>query len=385
MTSLFHLVTRALSFVLLATVVALGGCTFLPSAGPLSSEVIAVNETDTIDGVPFKLIEIDSNTISTVLAFQPHKLSHSFKGNSVKPRHVIGVGDVLSVVVWEAGQDGLFAGPGGGGRTELGPFLVDQSGKISVPYIGWVTARGRTLAELRFAIQQGLQDKAIDPQVVVNLRESTSASVVVNGAVRQPGIFPVPLNGARLLDMIARTGGVTSPPAEILITFIRNDRKGTQRLDRIYDDLSENIYVRPGDQIYLAHKPETYTAFGAVPKVNEFPISGGNLSLIEALGRAGGLDDRRANTLGLFVFRYEKPELVEALDPEFPVHPDKKVPVIYRLNMRENGSFFHAQAFKMRDNDVLYVANSYSTEVGKFIQILTGVSNPTLRTLSAID
>lgn len=353
----------------------LSGCSFLPSSGPLSSEVASLDSKDEIDGVNFQLLNIDRNAVNALASYKPLGLSKSFPGRVFKPKHVIGVGDVLSVVVWEPGQEGLFSSAATGGRAQLGPFLVDQEGRISVPYVGWVTAKGRTLADLRWAILQGLQEKAVDPQVVVSLQENRSRAVSVNGAVRAPGVFPLPLDGARILDMIAVAGGAIQSVKETQITFIRGDKQGKQNLQTLYESPAENIYVRPRDQIFLTHEPETYTAFGAVVRVNEYPITGGNVTLAEALGRAGGLNDFRANTKGLFIFRNEDADVVRTLKPDIEIFSET-VPVIYRLDLRQNGAYFNAQGFKMRDNDVLYVANSYATELQKFINLLSGITQP---------
>lgn len=363
----------------------LSACAFLPSAGPLSGELVGDADSRQPEDLPFNVVEINAQTLPVISSYHPSGLKDKFAGQKWSPRHVIGTGDLISVVVWETGETGLFANQRTGNRAELGPFLVDQVGRISVPYIGWVTAKGRTLAELRYAIQQGLKNKAVDPQVVVTLQENGSSAIVVNGAARQPGIYPIALQGNRILDMIARAGGSANPAPETKITFIRDGKQGTQRLQALFEDQSENIFVRPGDQIYLTHKPQTFTAFGAVPRVSQHPITNGKLTLVEALGRVGGLDDNRANPVGVFLFRYERPSVAERLVPDLITDGNKPVPMIYRINMREGDSYFHAQSFDIRDKDILYVANSYGGELRKFFGILSGITSPATTTAVSIN
>jgi polysaccharide export outer membrane protein len=56
-------------------------------------------------------------------------------------------------------------------------------------------------------------------------------------------------------------------------------------------------------------------------------------------------------------------------DPETNV-----IPTIYRANMRDSSSFFLAQTFQLRNKDVLYVSNSDSIELIKFLTVIDAVS-----------
>jgi polysaccharide export outer membrane protein len=51
-------------------------------------------------------------------------------------------------------------------------------------------------------------------------------------------------------------------------------------------------------------------------------------------------------------------------------YPGPIVPVIYNINMRDPSSYFLATKFEMRNKDVLYVTNSASVEIGKFVAFL---------------
>ena len=48
------------------------------------------------------------------------------------------------------------------------------------------------------------------------------------------------------------------------------------------------------------------------------------------------------------------------------------VPVVYRLDLKQPASYFAAQRFLMRDNDIIYVSNAPATDLQKFVGILTG-------------
>lgn len=350
----------------------LSGCAVLPSAGPVVSEIEAASSDRRESPFDFHLIDLEDDVVSVLSSYQPQGLGEVFAGAKWAPKHIVGVGDVVSVVVWEQGNDRLFAPTGQAGSVELGPFMVNQSGTITIPYVGKVHARGKSVERLQAALQIALDRKATNPQVIVTLKQNASSLVTVNGSVRKPGQYPLGLNGERLLDVVANAGGNTSPATESYVSIERNGRQARQLLSAVFRDNKENVFIRPGDRIYVTHDPQTFTAFGAVPKVGEYPIQASNVSLVEALGRIGGLSEYSANSKGLFVFRYEALEVISRLKPEYVGINSGRVPVIYRLNMRDARSYFKGQLFTLRDKDVVYVSNSFGAELSKFIRILGG-------------
>ncbi|KZL03827.1 MULTISPECIES: polysaccharide biosynthesis/export family protein [unclassified Pseudovibrio] len=350
----------------------LSGCAALPSAGPVSSEIQAASSDRRTEPFDYHLIDLDDSVVSVLSAYQPNGLSKVFTGGKWAPKHIVGVGDTVSVVVWEQGNDRLFTPDGQAGGVELGPFMVNQSGAITIPYVGKVNARGKSVERLQEALQVALDRKATNPQVIVTLEQNASSLVTVNGSVKKPGQYPLDLSGKRLLDVVANAGGNASPATESYVSISRNGRQAKQLLSTVFQTTDENVYVRPGDRIFVTHDPQTFTAFGAVPKVGEYPIQASNVSLVEALGRIGGLDQNAANSQGLFVFRYEDPQVISQLKSEYYGTNSGKVPVIYRLNMRDARSYFKGQLFSLRDKDVVYVSSAYGTELNKFIRILSG-------------
>jgi polysaccharide export outer membrane protein len=69
---------------------------------------------------------------------------------------------------------------------------TDASGRISFPLAGVVEAAGRTPAEVEKILEQRLRAAYVrDPQVTVNLKETVSQVVTVDGEVREPGLYPV--------------------------------------------------------------------------------------------------------------------------------------------------------------------------------------------------
>lgn len=136
----------------------------------------------------------------------------------------------------------------------------------------------------------------------------------------------------------------------------------------------QNIRLRKGDIVTLITNPNTFTAMGAVGRTQEIGFSVKGLSLAEAVGRMGGLQDYRADARGVFVFRYQP---VEVLDVDRQqkwfnkgYSGDAEIPVVYRLNLSDANSLFWMQRFPMKNKDVVYVSNAPLSEVQKFLQFV---------------
>jgi len=69
---------------------------------------------------------------------------------------------------------------------------TDASGRISFPLAGVIEAAGKTPAEVEVILKDRLRSRYVrDPQVTVNLKETVSQVVTVDGEVKEPGLYPV--------------------------------------------------------------------------------------------------------------------------------------------------------------------------------------------------
>lgn len=69
---------------------------------------------------------------------------------------------------------------------------ADMGGRLSFPLAGTIDAAGKTPGELEDEIEARLRAAYVrDPQVTVNLKETISQVVTVDGQVRKPGLYPV--------------------------------------------------------------------------------------------------------------------------------------------------------------------------------------------------
>lgn len=99
---------------------------------------------------------------------------------------------------------------------------VDASGRIAMPLVGTVDARGRTAEELARVIETALHSRGVrKPEVIVNIKSSVSQVVTVDGQVVEPGLYPV-TNQMTLLRVIASARGLSEFARQDDVVILRS-------------------------------------------------------------------------------------------------------------------------------------------------------------------
>lgn len=355
----------------LAVAGTLFGCAALPGDGPAAINITTQDVETSAQSGDYTVIPVQPDNIDIIRAYRPLSFANQFRGvGRGGSTTLLGVGDTLTVTIWEASPDGLFSS-GEDGSSKI-PSVVDENGYIFVPYAGRVRAAGLSIEGLRQSVQKKLVGKAVEPQVLISLRDKLSATAVVVGDVAKPGVYPLPLRNTRLLDLVAKAGGAREATYETVVTLKRGNRAGTTRLEDLFDYPENNVLVSPNDNILLSHRPRTFSAFGAVKANQLVPFRTKTVTMAEALATVGGLRDERADANGVFLFRFEDAALVRRLTPALAdkIVGTGPVPLVYKVGLRDPKGFFLAQHFEMRDKDILYVSNHPTAELGKFLQII---------------
>jgi polysaccharide biosynthesis/export protein len=372
-----------LAIVLLAV---LPACSLLPGTGP-KSDAVDNNATAGVHSstpLPYALVDVTADTIGFLS--QPNVITFrgEFPDKRAKPTQVVGVGDTLNISVFEAAPGGLFtpgqaAGARPGNFVDLPAQAVDQKGSIYVPYAGEIPAAARTIPDIQQAIVARLRNRAIEPQVVVSLNQQHSSVVSVLGDVNTPGVLALNSVGERLLALIARAGGPKYEAVETYVTLQRDGRRVKVLLSHVVHDPRENIFVRPNDVIFLTRESPTFTALGALNQNvfgfnSEIPFDVETLTLAQAMGKAGGLNDQQSDPGEIYVYRYEDRVFLAKFGVDTSRFTFDCIPTIYHLNLRDPSGLLLAAGFQMRTKDVMYVANA---KVVDYYKLLTLINNTT--------
>jgi len=367
-----------LRVIVLSTALILGACTVVPSSGPAGHDV-RVGQADP-ESLPYAYVQVTPKVVD-ILATNTPRLSTTFKDRGGPTVIRFGIGDIVSVTLFESAAGGLFipleAAARPGNFVTLPPQAVDNQGNISVPYAGAIRAQGRTAAEIQAAIVAALKDRALEPQAVVTLTEQRTSFINVLGEPVGSVRFPASASGERILDAITRAG-LKSPGHDLWVMLERHGRRELVPFGALIYEPVNNIYVRPGDTIFIYKEPQTFLAFGATGTQvgtltgnnRQFNFDAWRISLAEGIAKAGGLVDVQADPASVFLYRGETREVAQLLGIDCRPYAGPIIPVIYNLNLRDPAGFFLATKFEMRNKDVIYVSNAISVDSSKFLTYL---------------
>jgi polysaccharide export outer membrane protein len=374
----------------------LPACSLLPASGPYSDLVEGNSTAGVRSGasLPYALVDVSADTIGFLS--QPNLVSFKgeFPDKRSKPNQVIGVGDVLNISIFEAAPGGLFtpgqaAGARPGNFVDLPAQAVDQKGSIYVPYAGEIPSAGRTIPEIQDAVVARLRNRAIEPQVVVALNQQHSSVVSVLGDVNTPGVLALNSVGERLLALIARAGGPKFEAIESYVTLQRDGKRVRVLLSRVVHDPRENIFIRPNDVIFITRESPTFTALGALNQNvfgfnSEIPFDVEALTLSQAVGKAGGLNDQQSDPAEIFVYRFEDRRFLEKLGVDTKRFTFDRIPTIYHVNLRDPSGLLLAAGFQMRSKDVMYVANAKVVDYFKLLNLINNTAAVVSNTANAV-
>jgi polysaccharide biosynthesis/export protein len=363
---------------------------WLPTSGPSRQQVVEVKSTR--PDLPIQVVDLTDAVARRLLANQKRSLFSDTLVSKGPVGYNVGPGDVLEVSVWEAPPAALFGAAvldtrAGAASTRVTAFpeqMISREGTINIPFAGAVPAAGKSLQQIEAEIVRRLTGKANQPQVLARVIRNATSNVTVVGEVTTSTRMPLTARGERLLDALAAAGGVRQPVGKMTLQVTRDNQVQSLALDTIIRDPKQNIFLMPGDVITALFQPLSFTVLGATSKNEEINFEAQGITLAQALARAGGLQDARADARAVFIFRFEDKMALDWATPPITTTPEGRVPVIYKIDLLDPASFFVAQSFPVDNRDVLYVSNAPAAELQKFMNILySGIySVSTVRSLA---
>jgi polysaccharide export outer membrane protein len=201
------------------------------------------------------------------------------------PDYIIGPNDVLMLNI-DGKPEFSMLFPAGSSRVN--GSRVDGSGNIQIPLAGPVPVGGLTVPQAQARISEALRRYLKDPWVVAEIAEYKSRPLYLLGSFRKSGTYYMdrPLT---LVQGIAQGDGF-DPAANI--RGARLTRNGVIQPVDIYDlltrgDTSQNIWLKPGDTIYLPDsRSRLVFIFGAVKKPGPVSMPPDGLNLAQAIANA---------------------------------------------------------------------------------------------------
>jgi polysaccharide export outer membrane protein len=133
------------------------------------------------------------------------------------------------------------------------------------------------------------------------------------------------------------------------------------------------VRLQRGDVINVLYKPRRFSTFGALNAVTQVDMPAGPMTLTRAMSRVGGLNTNTANPRRVMIFRFERPEVAQALGVRQPPTP-RGVPIVYELDFNDAASVFAATNMQIVPEDVIYVPLAGAAEARKFFEVVQSLT-----------
>ncbi len=145
---------------------------------------------------------------------------------------------------------------------------IDARGRVNLPLIGEIAIGGLTLNEAQTAIENAYKDGRFlrNPQVTVSVEEYAPREVSIQGAIRTPGRYTLPIESTlTVVELVTKAGGLTDIGKGSAVTITRILSDGTKKVftvdvdsvikgkkDSKTDD--STLLLQPGDIVYVPER-----------------------------------------------------------------------------------------------------------------------------------
>lgn len=224
--------------------------------------------------------------------------------------------------------------------TKRERVIVDADGYIHYLMLRNVQALGRSVAEVRRSVEEGLAEFFRNPIVILRPDRVEGSRCYVFGQVHEQGLVRFDRR-LRVLDVLAEAGGTAIGVEEGRVREVVDLRRSFLLREGEFlpidfaalirkGDLRYNVQIHPGDLLYFAdlNKSRVYI-FGAVQLPGVRPYNA-DMTVAEAIAKGGGFHERanhrqvvvvRGNLNRPRVFTVDFARLLSARSPNFQLEP----------------------------------------------------------------
>lgn len=145
---------------------------------------------------------------------------------------------------------------------------VDSKGNINLPLVSEVHVVGLTISEAQRAVENAYQEGRFlrNPQVTINVEAYAPREVSIQGQIRSPGRYPLPIETSMtVLELVTRAGGFTDTAKGTAVNITRVLPDGKKQVFTIDVDsllkgkkganISDNsLMLEPGDIVFVPER-----------------------------------------------------------------------------------------------------------------------------------
>lgn len=281
----------------------------------------------------------------------------------------IGPGDTLYITVWNHPE--LTSPAGNQNEVAANGRVVQADGSIYYPFAGKVQAAGKTIEQLREVLASKLSTYIKKPEVDVSVLSYDSQRVVLQGAFTKTG--PQPITGVPLTLGEAMGKAIVDDPNANLsdVVLTRDGHAYHLDIDRLeHDGHAKEIYLKGGDRIFLPYNDHQQVyVMGEVNRPRVVRFSSADISLTEAIGAAGGLNQITSKGK-IYVIRNTS-------------HPGQAHATVYELDAKSAVALALGSQFEVQPGDVVFASAAGITRWNRFLSQLLPLTNALNSTAAA--
>ncbi len=136
---------------------------------------------------------------------------------------------------------------------------------VNLNLVGKVKIVGLTISEAQTAIENAYRDQRFlrKPQVTINIQSVATREVSIEGQVKGPGRYPLPIETAMsVVDLVSKAGGFTESAKGSAVTITHFDRDGKPHVTTVdvqsimlgtsrIKSNDPSLMLQPGDIVWV--------------------------------------------------------------------------------------------------------------------------------------